>query len=505
MTTKKLWIIPGILFLAVSCAVFYTADRPTADSGSSSLFDFVPVAKIGEPVIVPYYGLNVIKFSPDGKLLAYGGEGPPLAVVDARTRQILWNVPLSKSAAEYKPFGGKKIGGEPEINYWCSSISFSPDGSLLAVAGHGAGVLIYKSSSGEQIAHLDFKESDASAVSFSPDGKFLAVGMDTSGSYRNDNCNIAIAFYDCANWSLVNKTYYDDVSVKSILFASDGGKIFIAGYDAIHIFDTVKWRKIRSLKMKYCIEDTCISSDNTKILISAGGYESGLVEIWDVKEEPRLSKSISLKFPARLAPTRDFKYCLLGGGKEIHLLDLNTFKFVRDYQNIGDVGAVAFSPDEKTFAAGPFIFGSGEKKEWADKPAEDENDLKFEGHLPVFKTSNLNFISESAALNSHWGLKVHDKFGEINIESPKKARETNCGYILEKIKSIGENPEPMRTFFQENMIDKVAMWMGEVGLVPCYVDKIVVWDKPRWIIVCNWEYNSSHLIALYFRTYPADK
>jgi len=104
-------------------------------------------------------GVRSISFSPDGSMLASGGYGDGVR---------LWSVPSGQQLRHIQPKG------------LVEEVAFSPDGSTLAsgVETRGGGVFIWDSLSGMVLRQLvvDFPSAEYTALAFSPDGRYLVVG-----------------------------------------------------------------------------------------------------------------------------------------------------------------------------------------------------------------------------------------------------------------------------------------------------------------------------------------
>lgn len=115
-------------------------------------------ARIGTPIP---YGEEVwsLAFSRDGQILASGGNDGKLQ---------LWSIP------ELKPLRAPLPGFRSRV----SSIAFSPDGTLMAAAGFHRALLIFDVPSAQPLGDPLFAPSEyevISSVAFSPDGKLLAA------------------------------------------------------------------------------------------------------------------------------------------------------------------------------------------------------------------------------------------------------------------------------------------------------------------------------------------
>ncbi len=139
------------------CSVAVSPDGKLLASGSHDFTVHLWEAATGKEVrrLDGTLAFRCVAFSPDGKLLAGGGD-----------QSIhLWGVGTGKQIREL-------LGHEGQIN----RIAFFPDGKMIASAGDDKTVRLWETETGKELRQFKGHEGSVGSVAFSPDGKLLASG-----------------------------------------------------------------------------------------------------------------------------------------------------------------------------------------------------------------------------------------------------------------------------------------------------------------------------------------
>lgn len=119
---------------------------------------------------------------------------------------------------------------------WIKSISYSPDGTRLAVAS-STGIWIYDADTGTEQILLTGNEHGTNSVVFSPDGDSLA-----SGGYRE------ILLWDVATSKILN-SFIGHKGWVRVGFVKDSDTLISFGNRVVILWDIASGRKIREIKI----------------------------------------------------------------------------------------------------------------------------------------------------------------------------------------------------------------------------------------------------------------
>ncbi|MFH0902306.1 MAG: protein kinase, partial [Pseudomonadota bacterium] len=233
------------------------------------------IGDLGPGEIIGNTLANTIAISPDRKLLATSSE----------TREIkLWE--LGASTARAEP-------GSPDYlvlrtvlpglpHDAVASISFSPDGSLLATAGRDRALVIWDLKASKQRRLLRGTAGDNTSVAFSPDGKTLVSG---------GKDQIVRIWRASDGTSRVLGTHRGIVN--RVAFHPDGRRVGSASTDgtaAIWELDSHRSLVLRSGRA-VALAALAFSPDGRQL---ATGSEDGLVHLWETDSGRPLWRTVAL-------------------------------------------------------------------------------------------------------------------------------------------------------------------------------------------------------------------
>ena len=172
----------------------------------------------------PWNGATSVSYSPDGKLLAVGNGRGTLAIWDVQGERQLHTLKVNSTM--------------------CSAVAFSPDGNILASANRGRGpdnVKLWDVTTGQLLVTLASHTSpvsDVMDVAFSPDGKVLAsAGYDATLRVWDATTHEELVVLDGHN-----------ERVWAVAFSPDGKVLASGGSDQnIRLWDTSTWQEVALL------------------------------------------------------------------------------------------------------------------------------------------------------------------------------------------------------------------------------------------------------------------
>lgn len=303
-------------------------------------------------------------FSPNGRLLAFGNmkpeEGQSIKVWDLVAEKEIWSLKVPKGRAvtmlRFSPDGSLLAGGDAaEIRIWhmatgkrhrlyqgheapIADFSFALDGKLLASVAADHTLRMWETDSEEELVCWTDPETIYSAVALAPDGASLALACH-DGTVR-------LSLWRQSKETRRFKAHHGPIS--NLAFSPDGKSMVTSGMDGdIRLWDLKEGRN--KLPPRHQVKFLTFQNEGKLLLTSPHG--TSVVGHWPSGKCPLAKEAAKPRFAQVISPHGN--YLVLTDEKEqFHVHDARQAKTLISLTDFSEHTAMAFSPDERWFALG---------------------------------------------------------------------------------------------------------------------------------------------------------
>jgi RNA polymerase sigma factor (sigma-70 family) len=283
-------------------------------------------------------GVSSLALTADGKTVAVGGQ---------KNTTRLWDAATRKATATL--IGKEAQGKMPDPSQLVHGLAFTPNGkTLLSVDTNGKGLIrVWDVAAGRESRQFEGLSGDGQVLALSPDGKTLAV------SYQN----AAIRLWDVATGKELNPELGSQGMVYVVAVSPDSKQVAVAGEDGVvRLFDRATGRELGAFRAQMRQMFSMAFTPDGKQLLTAGAYQPA--KLWDL-DPPREIRAFAgskagVLGANRLALSPDGKKAALASNDAaVQLVEVATARVEQTVAR-GLLDQLAFSPDGKLLVGGGF-------------------------------------------------------------------------------------------------------------------------------------------------------
>jgi WD40 repeat protein len=267
-------------------------------------------------------GVTSVTFSPDGSLIASGSWDNTIKI---------WRVSDGSLV--------RTLEGHTNV---VTSVTFSPAGSLIASGSWDNTIKIWRVSDGSLVRTLEGHTSGVNSVTFSPDGSLIASG----------SLDGTIKIWRVSDGSLVRTLEGHTSGVNSVTFSPDGSLIASGSWDrTIKIWGVSDGSLVRTLEGHTSgVNSVTFSPDGS--LIASGSWDN-TIKIWRVSDGSLVRTLEGTNVVTSVSFSPDGSLIASGSwDRTIKIWRVSDGSLVRTLEGTNVVTSVTFSPDGSLIASG---------------------------------------------------------------------------------------------------------------------------------------------------------
>lgn len=350
--TLTLTHLSSATFSPDNLLIAYASGRQQIDGSKSTYTSLIKVTSLETPgtitprrFIAHTSRIYSVTFSPDGSQLASASWDGSVRLWDPDSGEALKSILAGQGTA--------------------FALAFTPDGTQLAVGYFSGRVVLIDAVTGEQLRRFEGPEgAEIYSVTFSPDGSLLASTSGSSGIIRLWNTSTGEEVRSISGHTNI---------VSSMVFSPDGTQLISGSYDrTIRLWDVGAGQELRRFSgHQSAVYSIAISPDGRRLV---SGSHDGSIRSWEVDTGQELRS-----FLGHFAPVFSVDFSpdgtqLISGGFDgrIRRWEEATGRELRVWDHGSIVYSVAVSRDGEFFASA----GEQTLKLWA-WDAEQSTSLEF--------------------------------------------------------------------------------------------------------------------------------